>query len=130
MISNSEQLEITLFLCFYYFRKSILRIILDLVCTIPNIYKVRTGARYDVQNEGRVRGLIFVYLLMLIIHVTKHVSTRECARDDERGVPLSGLRAPESHRKDECASHACALLGKHLRISVCVSERACLLQYL
>ena len=39
------------------------------------IFKVRTGARYDVRNEGRVNGLIFVYLLILIIHVTKHAST-------------------------------------------------------
>ena len=49
--------------------------------------KVRTGARYDIRKERRVRGLIVVYLLMLIIHVTKHASTRECARDDEGGVP-------------------------------------------
>ena len=39
------------------------------------ISKVRTGARYIIQNEGRVGGLIFVYLLILIIHVTKHAST-------------------------------------------------------
>ena len=51
------------------------------------MFKVRTGARYDVQNEGPVRGLIFVYLLMSIIHITEHASTRECAPDDERGVP-------------------------------------------
>ena len=51
------------------------------------ISKVRTNARYNVQNEGPVRGLIFVYLLMLIIHITKHASTQECARDDERGLP-------------------------------------------
>ena len=48
--------------------------------------KVRTGARYDVRNEGRVCGLIFVYLLVLIIHVTKHASTQECVLVMMRGV--------------------------------------------
>ena len=42
---------------------------------ITTIIKVSISARYDVRNEGRVRGLILVYLLMLIIHVTKHAST-------------------------------------------------------
>ena len=38
---------------------------------IITIIKVSISARYDVQNEGCVRGLIFVYLLMLIIHITR-----------------------------------------------------------
>ena len=73
--------------------------------------KVRTDARYNVQNEECVRGLIFVYVLMLIIHVTKHASTGECARDEKRGIPYSSLRAPGSHCIDMhvCASHASKL---------------------
>ncbi len=49
--------------------------------------KVRTGAGVDLQNDLRVYGLMFLYLLLLIIHVTKHASTQRCAYDDERGVP-------------------------------------------
>ena len=48
--------------------------------------KVRTDARYVIRNEGCVRGLIFVYLLILIIHVTKHASTRECVLVTMRGA--------------------------------------------
>ena len=49
--------------------------------------KVRTGDRYDIRIKGRLCGLIFAYLLMLIIDIKKHLSTCECACDNERGVP-------------------------------------------
>ncbi len=85
---------------------------------------MRTGDRYDIQNEGHVHvhGLILEYFLILIIHVIEHVSTHKCSHDDKRGVPLSSLRAPES-RQDVvylCASHSCLLLGIH-------QEKACAL---
>jgi hypothetical protein len=47
---------------------------------------MRTGAGYDIQNKEH-KDLILVYLLILIIHVTKHASIKECACDNERGVP-------------------------------------------
>ena len=50
------------------------------------LYKVRTGGRYNVRSKGRMCGLIFKYLLALIIHNTKHASTRECAHDNKSGV--------------------------------------------
>ncbi len=38
---------------------------------------------YDAWNEGNVQGLILVYLLILIIHITEHASNR----DNKRGIP-------------------------------------------
>ncbi len=49
--------------------------------------KVKTSFSHDIKNEEHVCGLIFIYLLILITHVTEYLSTPcECARDDNRGV--------------------------------------------
>ena len=38
--------------------------------------KVKTSFSHDIKNEEHVCGLIFIYLLILIIHVTKHVKNQ------------------------------------------------------
>ncbi len=49
--------------------------------------KVRTSGRYVKQNKGYVCGMILVYLLMLITHVSEHAGTQKRVCDNERGVP-------------------------------------------
>ncbi len=56
---------------FYYFPLS--GIMFDITSNLT--FKVRTIARTDTQNKSHVRGLMFLYLLIFKIHVTKHANT-------------------------------------------------------
>jgi hypothetical protein len=52
-----------------------------------NKTKARTVAKADMRNRRRVSGSMLIYLLMLMIYVTKQGGTWRCSRNAERGVP-------------------------------------------
>ena len=65
-----------------------------------------------------MRGSILVYLLMLVKQVTKRTSTCEYVRDDERGIPISSLRAPRFHHKVRLASKELLINDGHTNDSI------------
>jgi hypothetical protein len=69
-----------------------------------------------------MRGLILVYLLILIIHVREHASTHECGHDYETQIKFKGSRV--SLRSFVLVSKPCMRVVRHTsRITMCVSEK-------
>lgn len=50
-------------------------------CYNINLSKLRTGAGCNIQMTKRAIGLNVQYLLIIIIHVSKHDGTWECSSD-------------------------------------------------